>query len=134
MKQKKKMFRFKKVNNQKLILEAVKNFLWDAKAIKELGGPIIYFDGDHYILCYLERELIGFMCYANFRDHSTVRYCYVVEAYRRKKLLSEMYRMAEKEMITPIRAIATNMSLPFFLSQGFKLIKENINYHKIQKG
>jgi hypothetical protein len=131
MKQQKKTF--KKVSNQKLILEAVKNFLWDAKTLKELGGPIVYFDGDRYILCYQERELIGFLCYANLRDYSTVRYCYVVEQYRRKKLLSEMYRMAEKEMITPIRAIATNMSLPFFLSQGFTLVKENINFHKIEK-
>lgn len=93
--------------------------------LKELGEPIIIEYGQTWILCYCEKELIGFMCYTKDK----ILYAYAFSEWRCKGVFNKMY---ESLPMQDWSTIASNMSYPIFIKKGFKVIKNYKTCHKLK--
>lgn len=124
-----------KSSNRLETLEYVKDLLWDKQTLKELGEPIIFSEGQRWLLSFEGKVLTGFLVYEEASTAIKLQYLYVLPDFRRLKVATKLYREFEnqKETDKPIRAIATKMSLEFYKKLGYSITKEFVNYFKVEK-
>jgi ribosomal protein S18 acetylase RimI-like enzyme len=122
-------------NDREQILEYVKHLLWDKQTIKELGEPIIFSDSQTWLLGLEGHALVGFFVYEEKESQVNIQYMYVYPELRRLKVAESLYSEFEQSITVkkPFKAIATQMSLPFFKKLGFTVKKEFVNYFKVEK-
>ena len=125
----------KKICHQKNeILEYIKDFLWDKKCIKELGGAIIY-DNQKAIIYYDNNKTISFILFRyNDEGECDIDYVYVIPENRRNGIFSNMfYFLIQNFSIVTIKCFANNFSVPFFKKHGFEVEKSYKNWPKMRR-
>jgi GNAT superfamily N-acetyltransferase len=116
------------------VLTHVKHLLWNRQAIKELGEPILWQDGQVWLIACEGKVMTGFLTYLETERNYKVQYLYVLPDFRRLKVAARLYEAFEQQTTKkPIQAIATHMSLDFFKSAGFEVTKAFVNYFKVEK-
>ncbi len=97
----------------------------DKTVIKEMGEPIIYDEKQKWIFAISKNTMIGFIVY----NPTSILYVYTLPKFRLQKVLSFLYANLPKQNWS---VVSSNASLNFFLSKGFKVVKNYKNCHKLK--
>jgi ribosomal protein S18 acetylase RimI-like enzyme len=115
------------------VIEHLSDVIMDRKVYKELGEPLIYDDGDMWMINVKYNTVVAFICINNGK----LKYLYTKEKYRKngyaKELLSEMDKYCIKNNVKSIRLVSTNEGLQMYLNHGFEITKSFKNYHNLIK-
>lgn len=122
-------------DSQLEILTHVKHHLWDRQTIKELGEPIIYDKGQVWLIALEGKVMTGFLTFLETERDYKIQYLYVLPDFRRLRIAAKLYETFEALPIKdkPIKAVATKMSVDFFVGAGFEVTKQFTNYFKVEK-
>lgn len=119
------IFRTVKSKNKLFVANKIKLLAIDKDVIKEMGEPIIYNTNQQWIFALLKNELAGFIVYNN----SSILYVYTLPKFRLQNVLTLLYWQLPKRNW---KVVSSNSSLPFFLKNGFKVVKNFKTCHKLK--
>lgn len=118
--------RFLKTKNLHEIVDILKYFTCSKEVYIELGEPILVDSSQNWIFEYIDHELSGFICYTE----SKILYAYTVPKFRCKGVFSRLLNQLPDNKFV---VIASEMSYPIFLKNGYKVLKNYKNCHKLEK-
>lgn len=119
------IFRTIKSKNKIFIANKIKFLVIDKNVIKEMGEPIIFNINQNWIFALCGNELAGFIVYNN----NSILYAYVIPKFRLKNAFTLLYWQLPKRNW---KVVSSNSSLPFFLKNGFKVVKNFKTCHKLK--
>lgn len=119
------IFRTIKSSNKTFIANKIKFLAMDKDVIKEMGEPIIYNTNQKWIFALLKNELSGFIVY----NSTSILYVYTLPKFRLQNVFTFLYNQVPKR---DWKVVSSNSSLPFFLKNGFKVVKSFKNCHKLK--
>lgn len=129
----------KTINSKSEIILSLKHYLLDRGVFKALGEPILYDEGDVFVLKEKEKYgVAGFAAY-NISDKNVCRlkYMYVDPSFRKSGFFSELYKAVEDQAklsgANKITATSTDLALGLYINKGFSILKSWKNYHNISK-
>jgi len=116
--------RIVKSQSDYFIVQELGTLLINRDFIKEMGEPLIYDRGQFWSLAYIDKTLVGFICY----NLGTILYAYTKPEYRGKGVFSKLFDEVPNYVT---KVVASNMSLPIFIKKGFTVTKNYKTCHKL---